>query len=97
MLVEQMGQMFTAADCRLGFVGMRRSLQTSGLIIANLFSRSMDFAERADAALQCRGFNGNFQSFRQPARLGARWVLLSIISFAALFMAGRAASGMLMF
>ncbi len=93
MLIEQLGQMFTAADCRMGFVGIRRSLNTSGLIMANLFSRSMDFAQRAEAALLCRNFGGEFPLLHMPPKLSAKWILASASIFAALFLIGQASAG----
>ncbi|MFH1095153.1 MAG: cobalt ECF transporter T component CbiQ [Candidatus Micrarchaeota archaeon] len=95
MLIEQLGQMFTAADCRMGFLGIRRSLRTCGLILANLFGRSMDFAERAEAALYCRNFKGEFPLLRLPPRLSMRWILASASVFVALFLIGRASVGWL--
>ncbi len=89
MLLEQMGQMITAADCRLGFRTMRQSISTTGKLTASLFGRSMDFAERAQAALLCRNFRGEFMPFRQPAKLNAGWVAGPLILLAALVVIGQ--------
>ena len=95
MLLEQMQQMATAADCRLGFRGLGRSLQTSGRLVAGLFGRSMDFAERAQDALLCRNFRGEFMPFRQPAGLTARWIAASALMLAFLVLAGQMYSHLL--
>ena len=89
MLLEQMQQMATAADCRLGFGSMRQSMRTMGQLTAGLFGRSMDFAERAQAALLCRNFRGEFMPFRQPAGLTLIWVAGPILVLAALVLIGR--------
>ncbi|VVB57271.1 Cobalt transport protein [uncultured archaeon] len=89
MLLEQMQQMATAADCRLGFGGLRRSLRTTGTLIAGLFGRSMDFADRAQAALACRNFRGEFMPFRTPAGLTARWVAGPLLVLAVLVLIGQ--------
>lgn len=89
MLLEQMQQMATAADCRLGFRGLRQSLRTTGKLTAGLFGRSMDFAERAQAALLCRNFRGEFMPFRQPAKLTPAWVAGPIVVLAFLVFAGQ--------
>jgi len=85
LLIEQLGTMWTAAACRLGFHGYRNSFRTVGRISVGLFIRSMDMADRALVALKCRNFNGNFVSYRQPARMTWRWAAASIIVFVSLF------------
>ena len=95
MLLEQMQQMATAADCRLGFRGLRQSMRTMGKLTAGLFGRSMDFAERAQAALLCRNFRGEFMPFRQPAKLTPAWVAASVVVFAFLVFAGQQYSHLL--
>ncbi len=88
MIMEQSAQMTNAAACRLGFSGWRRSMKTTGVLAANLFARSLDFAERSQYALQSRNFEGEFPVFRKPAPLDARWVLCSSAALAVVFLAG---------
>jgi cobalt/nickel transport system permease protein len=75
LLVEQVEQMVTAAQCRLGFHDLRSSLRTFSTIIACTFGRSMDFAERAQYALYCRNFQGNFPLLSPPSKLTIGWLL----------------------
>lgn len=89
MLLEQMQQMATAADCRLGFSNLRQSMRTMGQLMAGLFGRSMDFAERAQAALLCRNFRGEFMPFRRPAKLTGPWVAGPIAVLAVLVLVGQ--------
>jgi len=88
MLLEQMQQMVIAADCRLGFRNPKQTMRTSAKLAACLFGRSMDFAERAQAALLCRNFRGEFMPFRMPAPLTPIWVIGSLMLLAALTLAG---------
>jgi len=88
MMLEQLIQMFIAADCRLGYKDMKTALFTTAKITASLFGRSMDFAERAQNALYCRNFNGSFPAFRQPAPLDYRWVASSFAIFISLVSVG---------
>ena len=89
MLLEQMGQMAVAADCRLGFCSLRQSLRTTGTLMAGLFGRAMDFAERAQAALLCRNYRGEFMPFRQPAPLTPPWVAGPLLLLVALVLLGQ--------
>lgn len=86
MMLEQLGQMWLAAECRLGFRGLRNSLRTTGRISAGLLSRSLDFAERAEQALYSRNFRGEFPTYREPARTGAAWLALSAAALSAILL-----------
>ncbi len=90
LVIEQAGQMWQAADCRLGFSSAGRAVSTSGYLVGNLFIRCMDFAERSQKALECRNFNGSFEPLRLPSALTWEWAAASAVSFAALFLAGQA-------
>ncbi len=92
MLLEQMQQMAEAADCRLGFRNLKQSMHTTGKLVAGLFGRSMDFADRAQAALMCRNFRGQFMPFREPAKLTAKWVVASVAILAVLVLVGQIGS-----
>jgi cobalt/nickel transport system permease protein len=81
LLVEQVEQMVTAAQCRLGFHDLRSSLRTLSTIIACTFGRSMDFAERAQYALYCRNFQGNFPLLNPPSKLTIGWLFFPIAIF----------------
>lgn len=88
MILEQSVQMTNAAACRLGFSGRRRAMRTTGVLAANLFVRSLEFAERSQYALQSRNFSGEFPVFRKPGAMNARWVLCSCAALATIFVAG---------
>jgi len=88
MLLELAAGMFVAADCRLGFRGMKNSIRTSGTIAGSLFLRCLDFAGRASEALESRGYAGSFPIYKKPAAINLAWVLLPLIFFALLYFIG---------
>lgn len=88
MVLEQSAQMTNAAACRLGFTGLRTSVKTTGVLAANLFIRSLEFAERSQCALQSRNYRGEFPVFRKPAHLNVQWVGCSLVALAAVYLIG---------
>jgi cobalamin biosynthesis protein CbiM/cobalt ECF transporter T component CbiQ len=93
LLLELLSTMSLAAECRLGFKGYRNKFRTSGKLAVGLFTRSMDVAGRSQIALECRGFQGHFHSFRPPARVTAIWVLLPVALFGGLYLLNSAVFG----
>ncbi|MBS3069700.1 hypothetical protein J4441_05025 [Candidatus Micrarchaeota archaeon] len=89
MVVELAAGMATAAECRLGFAGLRRTLSTTGLLSGGLFLRCLDFADRAQIALESRCFKGSFPIYRLPAKLDAKWVALCILMLICLYAIGK--------
>lgn len=97
MLLEQLGQMYTAANCRLGFRTYSQSMRTFGKLLSNLFGRSMDFAERAQSALLCRNYNGGFPTLRSPAPLSLWHAALSLAILAVLYLIGASTASFVIF
>jgi cobalamin biosynthesis protein CbiM/cobalt ECF transporter T component CbiQ len=93
LLLELLGTMYLAAQCRLGFKGIRNKFRTSGKLAVGLFTRSMEVADRSQVALECRGFRGQFHSFRPPARVTWLWILVPVLVFAGLYMLNTAVFG----
>jgi len=87
LLFEQLGVLYTAAQCRLGFRGARNKFRTTGKLAVSLFIRSMEVAERSQIALYCRNSKGDFPAFRSPARMTVAWILLPFLAFGLLFVA----------
>lgn len=85
LLLEQMGTMYTAAQCRLGFRGIKNKIKTPSRIAVGMFTRSLDVAERSQVALNCRSFSGEFHCYRPPANITAKWVIASVAAFALLY------------
>ncbi|MCD1295406.1 cobalt ECF transporter T component CbiQ [Methanocella sp. CWC-04] len=88
MILEQSEQMVNAAGCRLGFSGWWNYMRTTGTLTANLFIRSLEFAERSQNALQSRNFTGSFPVFREPKRITTVWIFLSLAVFASVYLIG---------
>jgi energy-coupling factor transporter transmembrane protein EcfT len=93
LLLELLGTMYLAAQCRLGFKGLRNKFRTTGKLAVGLFGRSMEVADRSQVALECRGFRGQFHSFRPPARVTLIWVIVPVVVFVCLFMLNSAVFG----
>jgi energy-coupling factor transporter transmembrane protein EcfT len=81
MIFEQLEQMLIAADCRLGFRNIKSTLNSFGIISANLFLKSLDFSQRAFYSLQSKNFSGNFEPFKKPKNISILNVLFSILIF----------------
>lgn len=88
LLLERMQTMYNAAHGRLGFNGIGRSLRTTAGIAAGMFSSSMEMGDKAQTALDCRNYNGMFPIFREPGRMGAKWIIVSLSAAIALAAAG---------
>ena len=93
LLLELLGTMYLAAQCRLGFKGWRNKFRTSGKLAVGLFTRSMEVADRSQVALECRGFRGQFHSFHPPAKVTWVWIVLPLLIFAGLFILNSAVFG----
>lgn len=85
LMLEQLNTMYVAAGCRLGFKGIRTKMRTTARLAVGVFTRSLDMAERSQVALNCRCFQGEFRTYREPSRLSARWVVASILAFVLLY------------
>jgi len=90
MMLEQSSQMLRAAGCRMGFSGWRNSMRTMGMLAANVFIRSLEFAERSQYAMQSRNFGGGFPVYRKPAGMTPAWGLISILALAGVYLVGNA-------
>ena len=86
LLLEQLDTMYTAAQCRVGFRGVKNKFRTTGKMAVGLFIRSLEVAERSQTALYCRNFHGEFPSFRPPAKMNLAWALLPIFAFVSLLL-----------
>ncbi|MDD1770762.1 MAG: energy-coupling factor ABC transporter permease [Methanomassiliicoccales archaeon] len=84
LLLEQLDTMYMAAQCRVGFRGLRNKFRTTGKLAVGLFIRSLEVADRSENALKARNFRGDFPSYRSPARLNAAWVVLPFLVFGGL-------------
>ena len=86
LLLEQLDTMYVAAQSRLGFRGVKNKFRTSAKLSVGVFTRSLDMAERAQVALDCRSYRGEFHCYRPPAKITAKWVILSVLVFASFYL-----------
>jgi len=96
LVLEQSERMFLAARCRLGFKGLRTSLRTFSQVAVGMFTRSVEVAERSQTSLACRNFQGDFPTFREPARVTAAWLAAPAIAFVALVLLDRMLQGVIL-
>jgi cobalamin biosynthesis protein CbiM/cobalt ECF transporter T component CbiQ len=85
LVLEQYEKMMLAANCRLGLRGVRTSLRTLSKVAVGVFIRSIGVAERSQISLQCRNFQGDFPTYREPARMSVAWVALPLLAFISLY------------
>ena len=62
LLLEEGGRIRNAQKARLGFVGLRSTLRSSGILGGMLVLRTYDRAERSFDAMRCRGYRGALTS-----------------------------------
>ncbi len=61
LLLDNFNRMYTAQQCRLGYVSARRSMYSAALLGGNLFIKTFQQGKRLQLALDARGFNGNLR------------------------------------
>jgi len=61
LLLDNFNQMYTAQQCRLGYVSARRSMHSAALLGGNLFIKTFQKGKRLQLALDARGFDGNLR------------------------------------
>jgi len=61
LLLDNFNQMYTAQQCRLGYISARRSMQSAALLGGNLFIKTFQKGKRLQLALDARGFEGTLR------------------------------------
>jgi cobalt/nickel transport system permease protein len=78
LLLEEGTRIRGAQRSRLGFVDLRSSLRSGGILGGMLVLRSYDRAERSFSAMRCRGYSGALPA-QQPGPVPRRdWALLAL-------------------
>jgi energy-coupling factor transporter transmembrane protein EcfT len=93
LLLERMEAMWNAAHSRLGFNGFRNNISTVAAIAVGIFIQSTNLSEKSQVALECRNYRGYFPVYREPAKMGLKWLVLIIVVFAVLYMFGKYTEG----
>ena len=68
VLADTFAAMHAAQEARLGHVGWRRRIRSSGLLAAGLLPRALDRAHRMEAGLAARGWDGGALRVMTPRR-----------------------------
>lgn len=78
LLLEEGIRIRSAQRSRLGYVDLRRSLRSGGMLGGMLVLRSYDRAERSFAAMRCRGYCGALPAPRPGPVPGRDWGMLVV-------------------
>ncbi len=81
MLLDEVGRMHLAAQCRLGFRGRMNTMRTYAKMMTGMFIRSIETAERSSVGMQCRNYQSSVEMLRQPKGITVPWATLSVVSF----------------
>ena len=76
LLLDNFNQIYTAQQCRLGYISARRSMHSAALLGGNLFIKTFQKGKRLQLALDARGFDGNLRVLPaqyRPNRALAAW------------------------
>jgi cobalt ECF transporter T component CbiQ len=87
LLMESAERMHLAAECRMGYTTYRKSMRTTSKLIAGVFMRSLDTAERGQTSLQCRNYRGEFRSMSdlRKQKIWPTLLCASLVSISAVF------------
>ena len=83
LLGDTLATMQAAQEARLGHVGWRRRIRSSGLLAANLLPRALDRAHRMEAGLAARGWSGGPLRVLTPRRPVSAAGLASVVAMLA--------------
>ena len=78
LLLERFLTMIDAAQCRLGYNGAMTAMRSYGGAMAGTFIFSMELAEKSEAALACRNYQGYFPIYHPPKGMSWVWIVVSI-------------------
>lgn len=90
VLLDEIGRMNVAKNSRLGNCNFRTSLKSTSELISMLFIRAYNRSDRVYAALESRGYNGQFVTLDDEYLNGKKMYMLSILLCLLLLSAGLA-------
>lgn len=93
LLLERFMVMLNAAQCRLGYNGALNAMRSYGGAMAGTFIFSLELAEKSEAALACRNYQGYFPVYRPPKNMSLKWAFVIIIPAVLLFIFGKYSAG----
>lgn len=83
VLLDTAAAIHASQDSRLGHVGWRRRLRSTGLLAAALLPRALDRARRLELGLAARGFDGSLRTLaphRPVSRSGLAAIVLLLVA-----------------
>ena len=93
LLLERFLVMLDAAQCRLGYNGPMTAMRSYGGAMAGTFIFSLELADKSEAALACRNYNGYFPVFRMPKKMSIMWIIITVALAVALYYVGQYTMG----
>jgi len=78
LLMEEGVRIRNAERARLGFVSLRSSLRSAGILGGMLLLRTFDRAERSFEAMRCRGYRGVLTVVTPSPMKACDWVVLAL-------------------
>ncbi|MBK8176014.1 MAG: cobalt ECF transporter T component CbiQ [Rhodospirillales bacterium] len=69
----------TAQEARLGYVGLRRTIRSAGLLAAALLPRVLDRASRMETGLAARGYTGELRVLSPERRCSPVFLTLTLL------------------
>lgn len=73
VLLDRLGRIYTAQECRLGYVNRRRAMQSASLLGSQLFVDSLRRTQRVQVALESRGYAGALRVLPPTYVIDRRW------------------------
>lgn len=88
LLLERFLVMLDAAQCRMGYNGSVTAIKSYAGAMTGTFIFSLELAEKSEASLACRNYQGYFPIYRMPRSVTAKWIVVPILAAAALYYLG---------
>lgn len=79
VFLEEAHRMRTAQDARLGYINFRTSVNSLGQLIGTLFLRAYIRCDKIYAALQSRGYEGEFKTVKQEYAPSIKMYVYSVL------------------
>jgi len=95
LLLEKFLTMLSAAQCRLGYNGSMTAIKSYAGAMAGTFIFSMELAEKSEAALACRNYEGYFPVYHTPSKMSVLWAVVSVGLAVGLYYLGTQTEGLI--
>ncbi|MDD4571336.1 MAG: cobalt ECF transporter T component CbiQ [Clostridia bacterium] len=79
VLLEEAGKIKTAQASRLGYINLKTSIKSIGTLLAMLFLRTYIRCDNVYAALESRGYDGEFKTIYKEYENDYKWIIATIV------------------